>query len=140
MKLIAKFDVLGQPAPQGSKKHVGRGVMIETSKHLPSWRDSVADAARTAAAGNDPLTGPLELDVTFRFAMPASRSAKIRALGQAFKTSAPDLDKLVRAVGDSLKTGGLIRDDALIVRLDATKLEVDGWTGAIIELREACLA
>jgi hypothetical protein len=28
------FTVLGKPAPQGSKRHVGKGVMIESSKQV----------------------------------------------------------------------------------------------------------
>lgn len=40
-------------------------------------------------------------------------------------------------IGDSLKAGGLITDDARIVAIIATKLEVVGWTGATIELWRA---
>ncbi len=38
----------------------------------------------------------------------------------------PDLDKLIRAVGDACKDGGLIRDDALIVRIDEAQKCVPG--------------
>jgi len=44
-----EFTVLGVPAPQGSKRHVGRGVLVESSKALGPWRDAVAWAARDAA-------------------------------------------------------------------------------------------
>ena len=30
-----------ESAPQGSKKHVGNGIMVETSKRLKSWRNQV---------------------------------------------------------------------------------------------------
>lgn len=31
------FHVIGLPAPQGSKKHVGHGVMVESSKKVKPW-------------------------------------------------------------------------------------------------------
>lgn len=82
------------------------------------------------------MDGPLSLDVVFRAPMPASRSKAIRAAGRWWKPTAPDLDKLVRSVGDSLTASGLIKDDARIVALRAMKWEVDGWTGATITVRE----
>jgi len=36
------FEVPGIPAPQGSKRHVGGGRMVESSRSLPEWRASVA--------------------------------------------------------------------------------------------------
>lgn len=129
------FEVLGQPAAQGSKRHVGNGVMVEMSKTLRPWRDAVAHAARNVTEG-PPLTGPLRLVVHFRFAMPKSRKAAVRAAGWAPKTSAPDLDKLIRSTGDALKAGGLIHDDALFVEITATKSEVTGWTGAEITVTD----
>jgi Holliday junction resolvase RusA-like endonuclease len=82
------------------------------------------------------MDGPLSLDVVFRAPMPASRSKAIRAAGRWWKPTAPDLDKLVRSVGDSLTASGLIKDDARIVALRAMKIEVDGWTGATISVHE----
>jgi len=32
------IPVLGIPAAQGSKKHVGRGILIESSKKVAPWR------------------------------------------------------------------------------------------------------
>lgn len=128
---MIEFEVVGTPAAQGSKRHVGGGVMVEQSKKLKPWRAAVAAAARDVAEGA-PLDGPLSIDVEFRFPMPKSRSKTLHQVGRGPKTSAPDLDKLVRAVGDALKEGGLIRDDALFVRVSAVKVEVVGWTGAII--------
>lgn len=146
----AEFDVIGLPAPQGSKSAVARGgraIVIEGSSKAQrerhgNWRSAVAEAARRAAAAT-PLDGPLHIDVTFRFPMPASRPKKIRAGGWAPKTSAPDLDKLLRATGDALTASGLIADDARICRIEASKWETTGWTGATIivsEITPAALA
>lgn len=139
-EVLAQFDVVGSPAPQGSKSAVmiaGRPRLLEGKgdqrQRHKSWRATVAAAAREAAPV-DPFDGPLQLTVEFRFPMPAARSKKIRALGRWPKQSAPDLDKLIRSVGDALKEGGMIVDDARLVSIHATKVEVVGWTGATITL------
>jgi len=130
----ATFDVVGTPGAQGSKRHVGRGVMVESSKKVAPWREAVANAARTAHHG-PPLDGPLHLTVTFRFPATSSWRAADRARGWRWKDRTPDLDKLLRSTGDALTTSGLIADDARIVAVYAFKIEVTGWTGATIEIR-----
>jgi len=129
-----EFEVVGLPAAQGSKRHVGNGVMVETSKNLKPWRAAVAAAARDIAADVGQYDEPLHMEVCFRFPMPKSRRAAVRSLGIALKTTAPDLDKLIRSTGDALTTSGLIRDDALICSVHASKLEVVGWSGAVVRL------
>ena len=32
------FNVIGIPGAQGSKRHVGNGVMVESSKKVKPWR------------------------------------------------------------------------------------------------------
>ena len=133
------FDVVGVPAPQGSHRAFvvnGRARMTEAAGTKGTqWRDAVAQAARNVAP-DTPLDGPLRLTVEFRFPMPTSRRAAARAAGIAPKIGAPDLDKLVRAVGDALTEAGLITDDARICTVVAHKYEVVGWTGARIRIEE----
>lgn len=141
-----RFDVLGLPVQQGSHKAVGRGKhsqIIETAKGHAAWRTDVANEARAAAmrAGlRQPLDGPLSLHVTFRFPCPTSRPKAHRLEAAtdrgAPKTTTPDLDKLVRCIGDALTASGLIRDDARIWDLVARKVETTGWTGADILIGE----
>ena len=133
---MIEFEVVGSPAAQGSKKHVGGGRMVEMAKGHKPWRDAVAHAARDIANTIDdaPLDGALMLTVEFRFPMPTSRRKVVRDAGRCPKISAPDLDKAIRAVGDALQAGGLIRDDARLCEIHASKVEVIGWTGAIIRL------
>lgn len=139
------FEVVGTPAPQGSKTRMPNGAMLDgrskgAREGHANWRAAVAEAARTARSrlpGTEPLDGPLLLSVRFRFPMPKSRSKAIRAAGFAHKTSAPDLDKLIRSTGDALKEGGLIVDDALFTGVTATKCEITGWTGAEISVEPA---
>lgn len=134
------FEVLGLPSPKGSKTRMPNGAMLdgaspEARARQANWNAAVTEAARDVADG-PPLTGPLRLVVHFRFAMPKSRKAAVRAVGRAPKTSMPDLDKLIRSTGDSLKAGGLIGDDALFCEIEATKSEVIGWTGAEVTVTD----
>ena len=138
------FEVEGLPMPQGSHTAVSRGgkpalIPAGTStsrKAFATWRGLVADAAADMVPDDGPLDGPLEVSITFRLPMPGSRNADTRRAGWAWAATKPDLDKLVRAVGDSLVAGGLIRDDSRIVRITAEKVEVGGtWCGAEIAVR-----
>jgi crossover junction endodeoxyribonuclease RusA len=120
--LVAHFQVLGTPAPQGSKKIVGRpgqrGRLVESSKQVEPWRAAVAWEARSAIGNLPPLDEPLELVLHFHLRPPASASKKQLAYGPMRK---PDIDKLVRSTMDGLTDGGLWADDARVVKLVATK-------------------
>mgnify|MGYP003559362432 FL=1 len=131
-----RFEVVGLPGAQGSKRHVGRGVMVESSKKVAPWREAVAYAARTAHHGHQPLDGPLSLEVVFRLPATSSWKAADRVRGWRWKDRTPDLDKLLRSTGDALTQAGVIADDARIVALSACKIETAGWTGAQIVVRE----
>jgi len=128
------FDVPGVPAPQGSKRYVGNGQMVESSKALPSWRSDVR-AAASAALSTDTYTGrydaPVIVQIAFLFARPRSHYGTGRNAA-TLKASAPavgpvsrnraDVDKLARAVLDAI-TGVVIADDSQVVTLSASK----GW-------------
>lgn len=129
------FEVPGIPAPQGSKRHVGGGRMVESSRSLPEWRASVAWSARAAHGSRAPLDGPLSAELTFTFPIPASRSKHVREHG-GWRTVKPDLDKLCRAVFDALTDAGVIADDARIVQLAALKQELSSAPGVIVHVRQ----
>jgi len=116
------FDVLGRPAPQGSKKSIGNNRFIESSKYLPAWRSAVKIAAQSAVNvhGWERLSGPCELEVMFYLERPKTVSTAKRP--QA--TVPPDLDKLIRGVGDSL-TGVAYDDDSQVIRMLAWKMYAD---------------
>lgn len=67
MEIIA----YGNPAPQGSKRHVGNGVMVESSKKVRPWRQDVKLAALHARAGAPPIDDPICLRVVFTLPKPA---------------------------------------------------------------------
>lgn len=127
-----RFEVIGLPGAQGSKRHVGHGIMVESSKKVAPWREAVANAARTAHHGHQPLDGPLSLTVVFRLPATSSWKAADRTRGWRWKDRTPDLDKLLRSTGDALTQAGVIADDARLVNITARKIETAGWTGAQI--------
>jgi crossover junction endodeoxyribonuclease RusA len=139
---VTTFTVHGVPAPQGSTRAFVVGNRAVTTnrgnRSQAAWRDSVAAAAADQASLTGCVTGPVEVTLYFRFPMPKSRKAADRQRGWCWKSTAPDIDKLVRSTLDGLQAGGLLRDDALVVDIAATKREVhDAWTGAVIQLMEA---
>ncbi len=106
-----------EPAPQGSKKSVGRGRMIESSKYLKPWREKVIEAAeRVLAEQCEGIVFDGSLSVNLRFRMHRGKSVR-----RPLPCVAPDLDKLVRGVLDGLTQGGLIADDARVTSLTADK-------------------
>lgn len=125
------FDVLGVPAPQGSKRAfvVGnRAVVTEDSKRSAPWRDSVAAAGVAAMGGLPALDGPLQ--VTIQFRMPRPRSVK-----RLYPSVKPDIDKLARAVLDGLTAAAVIVDDSRVISLTAEKLYAE-VPGASIRVSE----
>jgi crossover junction endodeoxyribonuclease RusA len=116
------FDVLGRPAPQGSKKSIGNNRFVEASKFLPAWRRDVRDAAEHAVTVNGwaRVSGPVELEIMFYLDRPFTISKTKRP----HPTVPPDVDKLIRGIGDSL-TGVVYDDDSQIIRVLAWKLYAD---------------
>lgn len=114
--MTTMFFAEGTPRPQGSKKHVGHGRMVEMSKGLPAWRAALVTAA-TAAHHGPPYDGPVTVTAVFVF--PRAKALKDRPAPP--HTSAPDTDKLQRAVGDALTAAHVFHDDAQITHWDATK-------------------
>lgn len=139
-----RFDVIGTPAPQGSKRHVGNGVMVESSKKVKPWRQDVAAAAREAAEreGWTAPDGDVPVFVSFRLARPrghygTGRNASVVRPSAPLRPAVkPDLDKLLRSTLDALTTSGVIRDDAQVCLLSATKeyADLDAPVGASVRV------
>jgi len=132
------------PAPQGSKRHVGNGRMVEASKRVKPWRQAVAASAQQQMKdqGCDLLTGACCVSVIFRFRRPR---AHFTTNGQ-LKAAAPkhcvvkrnDIDKCCRSTLDALTDGGVFADDSLVVSLNAEKRYCIGSEppGALITVTE----
>lgn len=109
--------VYGSPVPQGSKRYVGNGRMIEASKHLPMWRNTIVDMCRWQMEQRMPLEGPVALRAHFTVAKPMSAPKRRRT----WPSKKPDIDKLLRAVMDAITAAGVWRDDAQVIDARATK-------------------
>jgi len=133
------FAVLGlSPAPQGSKRHVGGGRMVESSAKVKPWREAVRSEA--IATGLAISAEPIYLHLLFRFRRPKGHwNAKGELKPSAPKTvvTRPDLDKLCRSTLDAL-TGTLFHDDAQVAFLVASKeyCLTGELEGCQIEIRE----
>jgi Holliday junction resolvase RusA-like endonuclease len=112
---VLKITVIGMPGPQGSKRHVGGGRMIESSKKVKPWREAVVWAAREQGLH---ISGAIAAEMTFTLPKPKIAPKKRRTLPDR----KPDIDKLVRSTCDALKTAGMYEDDARIVDLKAWKV------------------
>lgn len=142
------IDVVGQPAPQGSKRavrnqHTDRLHQVESSKKVDPWRQDVRSAALEQAPGVH-IAEPTAVAVVFRFARPKSHYRTGRN-AHLLRDNAPlvpagssnDVDKLARAVLDALVSAGVLADDGLVVDLWTSKQYAVGSqrAGATIELR-----
>jgi crossover junction endodeoxyribonuclease RusA len=144
-----QFRVLGVPAPQGSKRHVGNGRMIEMSKLLPGWRDAVTTSAWQAAHdwGDAGWDAPREVgvEVEFLFRRPkhhyrTGRNAHLlRPNAPMWHSTKPDLDKLQRSLFDALTNAAVIGDDCQIVSVRAHKFYADDLNppGAFVSIYPA---
>jgi Holliday junction resolvase RusA-like endonuclease len=124
------LSVVGDPASQGSHAIMqGRIVQVNSKKHK-AWRNAITQTAlATLPADWEPIDEPCELIVNFYMPKPAS-------VKRSLPTVSPDLDKLIRAVGDSLTDSGVVVDDSRIVRISARKLYATGIEpGATIEVK-----
>lgn len=115
-----RFFVEGLPVPQGSKvcKCInGRSIMWDSNKKLKDWRDTVTAQAQIEMIARklETRTGPIDLILNFVFPKPKSVKRDLPSVK-------PDLDKLIRAVCDSLTKSGIYKDDALVVFIGANKI------------------
>ncbi len=101
MKSIV-FIVDGEPVPKQSFRAVKGGGY--TSPRVKAWQETVSYRAREAMQGNDPLTGPVSMQVVF-------------TLGNRRWV---DLDNLNKAICDACN-GIIFEDDHQVVNLHLAK-------------------
>jgi Holliday junction resolvase RusA-like endonuclease len=134
---LIRLIVHGQPIAQGSKKSLGPGrPWVEVNKEkLDPWRENIASVVR--GAGVRLLTGPMSVMLTFYFPyrkQDLGSTGAPRASAPAYKTTPPDLDKLVRAALDGITKGGLWMDDGQVAVL-VTEKRYAPRPGLRIEIR-----
>jgi len=118
---MIEFFVPGIPQPQGSKRGFvspnGKVSMVESAAGVKPWRSDVKVFAAQEMQSKELYTGPVQMRCDFVLKRPLS-TPKTRPTPPA--TKKPDLDKLLRAIGDALK-GTVYAEDSLIVELIGTK-------------------
>lgn len=135
--MSVQFYVDGMvPQPKGSKRLVtrknGQQVLLEDAKNLKPWMRAIEAEARKLHAEVGTLDGPLYVVAEFRFPIPKARAH----LRRWWKSTAPDLDKLMRGLGDALTQSKLIHDDARIAAVNLWKVETDQWAGVLVTIRK----
>jgi Holliday junction resolvase RusA-like endonuclease len=123
------IDVIGLPVSQGSlvSNGQGRGLRYPNDAALKAWRHMIIALIHEARPKDWQPGLPVSITATFRFPRPTSHFGTGRNLGclkptaPDWKTTKPDLDKTLRAVGDSLEQAGLISGDQQIVGINAAK-------------------
>ncbi len=120
-----RFTIPGEPAPKGSriagKRNDGTVFTRPASKREKPWRTTAAQALWLASNKQRVKFGtePIRVTVCFSFARPAKPK-------YLWPSKGGDIDKLTRALLDSLVDAGVIPDDRHVVRIDAVKCFVDG--------------
>lgn len=115
-----------EPAPQGSKRHVGGGRLIEASERCKPWRQAVALSAQQQMReqGCNLITGACSVSVEFRFKRPKSHfttNGQLKAAApEHYIVKRNDIDKCCRSTLDALSET-VFTDDCLVVSLNADK-------------------
>lgn len=138
---MARFElwVPGRPVPQGSlrpmvSKSTGQA-FIKNSSVLMAWRSKVTSWAIEAQAEqmhtkrlDFPLEGPIGVELLFYLARPkhhygtGKNAAVVKDSSPAKPASAPDIDKLTRAVFDALTDAKVWHDDGQVVWVRVVKM------------------
>lgn len=132
-KLLLDFVVWGDAVPQGSMSNYGHGRVTHSKREkLMDWRRTIAYAIQAKAPQfrHALITAPVAIRVVFYFSRPASVPKKA-----IYKRTAPDLDKLQRALGDALE-GTILKNDSVICHWSPWKLYSDGGSRIEVEIWE----
>lgn len=119
---VLELDILGIPAPQGSKKII-HGRLIEASgDKLKKWRKQIASSCLESQGSWQLSFLPIEVEVIFWLPRPKT----ITPAKRFYPVTPPDLDKLLRALLDGIgQSGAIWGDDSQVVRITAWKAYAD---------------
>jgi Holliday junction resolvase RusA-like endonuclease len=154
---VLQFTAVGEPAPQGSKRigrnRAGRPIILDDNDaKKTTWRETIHHAALFAMREDrytaDLAFVPVAVTVVFYFERRSGdygtgrNAGVVKEKAPNLKTSKPDVDKLARAVLDSLTTAGVVVDDAQVAQLTVRKQYAPRGSGApagaLITVETAC--
>lgn len=136
------FEVRGIPKPQPRGRAVTRkgghaGIVDPGTSDY--WKALVREASRPVKP-REPLAGPLQVAIWFRFDRPNAHYGKkgLKPKAPAHHTQRPDVDNLAKAVLDAMTNEAWWGDDDQICLLTITKawgtVEDRGATVAVTEV------
>jgi len=108
--------VAGTPVPQGSLRASRHGhLYYSNAKTLGPWRNAITEAVSEALPpDHEPIDVGVFVEMTFWFPRP-------KTVTREQKLTAPDTDKLARAIHDALTNAHLYTDDSRVVGFTARK-------------------
>ena len=119
---MIRFTVPGTPQGKGRPRVTARGGLarVYTPAKTVSYEALIALAGQAAMGEAAPYAGPVSVEATAVFAIPASWS-KRRTAEAHWHTSKPDGDNIVKALGDGLN-GVAWRDDSQVASWHVIKV------------------
>lgn len=145
--IVIGFHVRGVPVGKGSmrvfqyktKDGKQRACIGHDNKKTYSWSATVAaEAKRAMVNASRYAKTPLVLQVMFLLPRPASHYGKrgLKASAPAYPMTKPDLDKLVRVIGDSLEGIVYDNDSRIVSQTSSKEYATDERTeGVIVTVR-----
>ena len=97
-----------------------RGLRYTNDKILKLWRNQLITELVNAKPNDWDSSGPVSISAIFRFVRPqyhfgtGRNSGVLKASAPEFHIVKPDLDKCLRALGDSAQMAGLCPDQAIV--------------------------
>jgi len=108
------YRIPGTAIPQGSKSVTKTGLMFDSNKNLKAWRNHATETIAKQHPLEHPILGALAADIHIYLPKP-------KTVTRNYPSVKPDIDKLARAILDSLTAAGAIKDDSLICELHISK-------------------
>ena len=138
MAELLRVEIPGTPRPQGALRTSVRGGKAygRYPDHINEHRAIVTALLHQAWQGREPLRRSVYLRCVFAFERPKSHygtgrnDGLVKPSAPIFHTQIPDVDKLLRLVGDALKASGVIADDSQITAVYGQK----SWNGRALTL------
>lgn len=136
MEPILDVTILGEPMGQGRPRAVrmgNLGVRMHAAPKSAEWQALAAQ--QFAASWKRPAhAGPVRLSVMAVGRRPKSVTKRV-GTGRYWCERKPDLDNVIKAVGDALVAAGVLVDDTLVAQISARKMVAAHGEGPCVCVR-----